>query len=198
MPVARRDRMVLLVDVLVALWVVAWIVVGLRIAAEADGLRDLGESVARTGAAIERTGAALGSLDLPFVGGEVDEVAAGVVETGRSTQRSAAQAQDSASNLSTLLGVAIALIPSTALLIPYVPLRVARVRERRALALLEQRYGDRPEFERLLADRAVQHLGYRRLLALDVHPWDAAADPDRAQQLADAERARLGLTRAAR
>lgn len=189
----RRDRLVFLVDLLVVLWVAGWIAVGVRIADEVEGLRDLGGSVAQTGRGIERTGEALGGINVPFVGGQLDDVAEGIVETGQSTQRSARQGQESAENLSTLLGVAIALIPSSAILIPYIPLRVARIRERRALEELERRYGDDPELDRLLAARATHHLSYHRLRRLGIAPWQAETGDQ--QRLADAERARLGLER---
>lgn len=181
-----------MVDALVVLWVAAWIVVGVRVAAEVDGLRDLSASVAQTGAAVERTGEALGGIDVPFVGSRLREVAEGVSETGRSTRRSAAQAQDSAGSLSTLLGAAIAFIPATALLIPYIPLRVARVRERRALAALDRHYGGDPQFDRLLAERARNRMSYQRLRALDEPPWAALSDAD-VRRLAHVERERLGL-----
>lgn len=180
------------VDALVALWVVVWIFVGVRVADEVDGLRDLSASVAQTGAAVERTGEALGAIDVPFVGGQLREVAEGVSQTGRNTRRSAAQAQESASSLSGLLGAAIALIPATALLIPYVPLRIAHVRERRALAALDRRHGDDPQFDRLLAERARTRMSYGRLQALDGPPWAALSDED-VRRLAHAERERYGL-----
>jgi hypothetical protein len=187
----------LAVDALVALWVVAWIAIGLRVGDEVDGLRDLGVSVAQTGAAVERTGDALGGIDVPFVGDQLREVGEGVAETGRSTRRSAAQAQDSAGALSVLLGAAIAFIPASALLIPYVPLRIARVRERRALAALDRRHGDDPRLDRLLAERARTRMSYQDLHALDGPPW-AALDDEEVRRLAQAERERFGLSGGAR
>ncbi len=182
----------LAVDALVALWVVAWVIIGLRVGDEVDGLQDLGASVAQTGAAVERTGGALTEIDVPFVGGQFREVGEGVAETGRSTRRSAAQAQDSAGALSGLLGAAIAFIPASALLIPYVPLRIARIRERRALATLERRHGEDPQLDRLLAERARTRMSYQRLQSLDGPPWAALGDAE-VRRLAQAERERFGL-----
>lgn len=185
-------RAILLIDVFVVAWIVVWIVVGVRVHNEIEGLTELSVTVSQAGGAIEQTGQALGSLDLPLIGGEIDRVAEQVAQTGRDTRQSGATARESIDELSTLLGFAVAVIPTTPLLFVYLPLLVARVRERRALRRLLQEAGDDPVLDRLLAHRALQTLPYHRLAAMDGRPWDELSR-GHYERLAAAERERLGL-----
>lgn len=181
-----------LVDLLVVVWVVTWLAFGLRVHSEVEGLTALSTTISRAGGAVEQTGSALGDLNIPFVGDRLDRTAAQVQETGRDTRISGRSARDSIGNLSTLLGLSVALIPSSAVLLVYLPVRVARVRERRALRQMLARHGDDEVFERLLAHRALQTMSYQRLQSLGERPWtDLAAG--RYTELAAAERRRLNL-----
>lgn len=184
----------LALDALVVAWVIAWAVAGLRVADEVDGLTELSATVSSTGGAVAETGEALGSLNVPLLGDRVDDVAQEVEQTGRETQASGRTARESISDLSTLLGLAVALIPSSPLLVMYVPMRIARTRERRALRRLIRVAGDDPRLEALLAERARHQLSYRRLAHADARPWQPP-DEEQCARLAEAERARLGLTR---
>jgi hypothetical protein len=85
-------------------------------------------------------------------------------------------------DLSVLLGLAVAVIPSLPLLVLYVPLRAARLREA----------GDDPQLEELLARRAVQNLPYHRLARVTRTPWRDLAD-GRYAALAAAEKQRVGI-----
>jgi hypothetical protein len=186
------------VDLLIVVWVIGWLLLGLRVHDEVEGLTELSSTISRAGGAVEETGRALGDLDIPFVGERLDRTAEDVTSVGRETRISGRTARDSIADLSTLLGLSVALIPSSAILLVYLPVRVARVRERRALRELLVRFGDDPGLERLLAHRALQTMGYRRLQrSVGDRPWVDLAE-GRYAALAAAERRRLNLERNAR
>lgn len=181
------------VDLVVVAWVVTWLLLGLRVHDEVEGLTELSNTISRAGGAVEQTGRALDALNIPLVGERIDRAAKEVTDAGRETRLSGRTARDSIANLSTLLGLSVALIPSTAILFVYLPARVARARERRALRQLLKRFGDDPVLQRLLAHRALQTMSYRRLQS-DVggRPWVDLAEA-RYDALAAAERRRLNL-----
>ncbi|HEV2061079.1 MAG TPA: hypothetical protein VGR11_17135 [Solirubrobacteraceae bacterium] len=181
-----------LVDLFVVVWVIAWLLLGLRVHDEVEGLTELSRTISSAGGAVEETGRALGDLNIPFVGERLDRTAAQVAETGRDTRISGRTARDSIGNLSTLLGLSVALIPSSAILLVYLPVRLARVRERRALRRLLARHGDDATLERLLAHRALQTMSYQRLQSVGGRPWADLAE-GRYAELAAAERRRLNL-----
>ena len=185
-------------DLLVVVWVVAWLLLGLRVHDEVEGLTELSTTISRAGGAVEQTGRALGDLDIPFVGDRIDRTAGEATAVGRETRISGRTARDSIADLSTLLGLSVALIPSSAILLVYLPMRVARVRERRALRRLLARFGGDPALERLLAHRALQTMSYRRLQeTVGDRPWVDLAE-GRYAELAAAERRRLSLERSGR
>ena len=183
------------VDLLVVVWVVAWLLLGMRVHDEVEGLTELSTTISRAGGAVEETGRALGDLNIPFVGDRIDRTAKEVTAVGRETRLSGRTARDSIADLSTLLGLSVALIPSSAILLVYLPVRLARVRERRALRRLLARFGDDESLERLLAHRALQTMSYRRLQQeVGGRPWADLAE-GRYGELAAAERRRLNLER---
>ena len=182
------------VDLLVFVWVVAWLVLGLRVHEEVEGLTELSRTISDAGGAVEQTGRALGDLNIPVVGDRLDRTAAQVTEVGRDTRISGRDARESIGDLSTLLGLSVALIPSSAALLVYLPVRVARIRERRALRRLVTRFDDDETLERLLAHRALQTMSYQRLerLGAGERPWADLAE-GRYAELAAAERSRLNV-----
>lgn len=182
------------VDLLVFVWVVAWLLLGLRVHDEVEGLTELSRTISNAGGAVEQTGRALGDLNIPFVGERLDRTAAQVTEVGRDTRISGRDARESIADLSTLLGLSVALIPSSAALLVYLPVRVARIRERRALRRLLARFDDDATFERLLAHRALQTMSYQRLerSGAGERPWVDLAE-GRYAELAAAERRRLNV-----
>ncbi len=191
-------RWIVAVDLVVVVWVVAWVVVGVRVHDEVKGLTELSATISSAGGAVEETGRALASLDIPLVGGALDDAATRAVDVGRDTRLSGRTARESIADLSTLLGVSVALIPLSPILFLYLPVRLARIRERRAMRRLLDRFGDEPGLERLLAHRALQTMSYRRLdRELGGRPWMDLAE-GRYGELAAAERRRLDLDRAAR
>lgn len=183
----------LLLDLALVGWIAAWILLGVALAREARGLTRLSTTLILAGGALEQTGDLLGTVqDLPLVGDDVGELSERVRRTGRSAIRNARASRESVENVSTLLGISIALIPTIPIAAVYMPVRLAWRREgatvRRGLAAGDER------LDRYLAWRAVQNLPYERLLEVSADPWADLVD-GRHRALADAELARLRLRR---
>ncbi len=183
-------HMVIALDALAVVWIAAWIFVGVRVHDEVQGLQSLSDTIIRTGKGVEQVGSALREADIPFVGGAIERAGEDVTGVGVNTQRSGVQARESAQNLSTLLGLSVALIPSSSLILFYFPARLALARERRALRMLTERAREDPELEHFLAQRALMAMSYRRLIDMDGRPWTGAADE---ADLAAAEREEIGV-----
>ncbi len=196
-PILPSGRAALVVDVVLVAWTIAWATIGLSVGREVRGLADLSDTVASVGRAAEESGKTIASLDrVPLVGGNLSEPADDIQEAGRSAQASGRSSRESVENLSLLLGLSIALIPSVPLLALYVPWRSSLVRERRSVRG-SLRSGIDGSLEEFLARRAAEHLPYHRLRAITPHPW---RDLQRGtcNRLAAAELQRLGLRREAR
>ncbi len=190
-------RALVALDVALAVWAVGWIVMGIFVAGELDGLADLSETVAAVGRAAESSGSAIELLaGLPLVGEALGSAFEGpardIQEAGRSAQESAQSTRRSVDVLSVLLGLAVALIPSTSLLVLYLPARISRVREAQAVEAARREAADDPAFHEFLARRAAQNLSFRRLDRVTAEPWRELAE-GRFDRLARAELERLGL-----
>ena len=148
-----------LADLVVAAWAIVWIVLGVVVVREVRQLDDLSDTVVTAGEALDQTGDGLrGTSDglrevhralqviesLPFVGREIeenldgaadtlDDIAAEVETTARSAQASGRASKESADDLSVVLGLAVALVPTLTLIAAYAPFRSLRLR--RALGL---------------------------------------------------------------
>lgn len=159
MPPLWRNRTVLMADLAVAAWAIVWIVLGVVVAREVRQLDDLSDTVVTAGEALDQTGDGLrGTSDslreihralqvlesLPIVGREIEEnlegaaatldgIAAEVEETARSAQASGRVSKESTADLSVILGLAVALVPTLTLFAAYAPFRSLRLR--RALGL---------------------------------------------------------------
>jgi hypothetical protein len=189
------SRVLHLVDVVLAVWVAAWIGLGVAIGLNVRNLTVLSQTVAQDGRAVETIGNSLESLHgLPFVGSQIGKDAKQVQDAGASTVRSGLSSASSIRSLSVLLAIAVALLPSVPVFGVYLPARVKRAREAAALrrALLE--HGATPEFEAVLARRALVTLGYRRLRSASRSPW-SDVEAGRYSALAAAELDRLGVDR---
>jgi hypothetical protein len=184
-------RMIIILDVIAILWLIAWLFVGVRVHDEVEGLRGLSDTIIRTGQGVEDVGAALRGIDLPFVGDQIQRAGEEVAGVGAETQASGQQAARSAENLSMLLGLSVALIPSSSLILFYFPARLAHARERRALRRLTAQARDNPELEHFLAQRALMGMSYRRLAGMGGRPWRGNADDAR---LTAAEREEIGVS----
>lgn len=182
-------------DVAVGTWAVAWVVVAIFVAVELSALGDLSDTVGAVGRAAESSGAALGLLgNLPLAGGFVDAAAEQIQEAGRRAQASAESSRRSTDALTVLLAAAIALIPSVPTVTLYLPARIGRRREVKAVEEALRRAGDDPRLSEFLARRAVGSLSYRRLSEVAPEPWREFGQ-GRYDRLARAELERLGLRR---
>lgn len=189
------ERTVRTLDGIVVFWVILWLVVGSWSGYEIWQLSSLSRSTVESGQALDSAGRALQSLgNVPVVGdapaqfgGRVRTTAAGIVasatEAGRSTRR-----------LSVLLGLSIALIPVTPVLGLYVPGRLARRRDVRAIRQALASGSPDPGLDSYLARRAVAHLSFPALRERSADPEGELAS-GRYRSLADAELSRLGISR---
>jgi hypothetical protein len=188
-------RLIHVLDVAVVLWVVGWIVLALLVGREVRNLRELSDTVVLAGVAVEDTGELLATLDnVPFIGGQVGDVARQVSQAGASARESGRESRDSTEDLSVLLALSIGLIPTLPLLGLYAPLRVAWTRDTRSVRrALEQSPAD-PALNEYLARRAAANLSFADLRAVTTDPYgDLAAG--RFDALAALELERLGLRR---
>lgn len=181
-PPSRGIR--LAIDAAIAGWLIAWIVMGVQVGREVRSLGDLSDTAVLAGRAIEQTADVLDQIGrIPIVGTPVGDLADSIRQTGRSARQNGAASRDDVNDLSVLLGLSIALIPTIPLAAVWIPLRLRWRREReavkRALATAS------PDLERLLAERARTSLPLDQVLALK---------SDR-KALAHAELERLGLPR---
>jgi hypothetical protein len=192
---APGARLIRLLDAAAVAWVAAWIVLAVLVAREVRNLRELSDTVVVAGVAVEETGDLLGSLQsVPFLGGQVGEVADRVSEAGRSAQESGRDSRDSTENLSVLLALSIGLIPTLPLLGLYAPLRVTWTREARAVRRALEATPRDPVLSEFLARRAVANLPYHELRAVSASPFQDLAE-GRFEALAGRELERLGLGR---
>ena len=190
----RRSTRVLL-DLAVVLWVAAWIVVGLAVAREVQGLTDLSRTVIAAGVALEEAGGALQALDgVPFVGEDVGAIGERTERAGESARLSGRSSRESVESLSVLLGISIAVAPSLPLLALYLPMRLAWGRQVRAVRLALRRAPDDAAVDEFLAWRAVLNLPYDRLREASDDPW-RDLEAGRHRKLGDAELRRLGIER---
>ena len=186
-------RLVRALDLGAVAWMALWIVLAVLVAREVNDLRSLSTTVVRAGVAVEETGALVRTLgSVPFVGERVAEVADRVEEAGRSAQASGEDSRDSTRDLSLLLGLSIGLIPTLPLLGLYVPLRLAWMRERRAVQRALRRAADDPRLTEFLARRAAANFSYDQLLGASENPYEDLA-AGRYEALAALELERLGI-----
>lgn len=180
-----------LLDVALILWTAAWLWMGFTVGHEVRGLGELSGTVDRLGRAVVDVGGVIG--ELPLIGDQVAGPADEIAGAGREAVASAGDARENARSVGLLLGISIALIPSSPVLLFYVPRRIALARERRALARATSA-GRTPELDRLLAERAVVHLPYHRLRQVSADPYGDLRG-GRHKKLADAELEWFGVTR---
>jgi hypothetical protein len=149
-----RSRSLVLTDAVVVMWALVWSVLGVVVVREVRQLEDLSDTVVSAGQALDQTGDGLRGTSaglreahralqfvesLPFVGREIEEnleeaadridnIAREVEVTARSAEESGRSSKESVEDLSLILGLAVALVPTLTLLAVYAPLRFVRVR----------------------------------------------------------------------
>ena len=181
---AAGVRLIRLLDVVVVVWVILWVTLALLVGREVRNLRELSDTVVTAGVAVEETGGLVRTLgNIPFVGSQVSSVADQVEAAGRSAQVSGRDSRDSTENLSVLLALSIALIPTLPLLGLYLPLRWAWTNERAPTD---------PLLVEFLARRAVSNFPYDKLLAVSAQPF-RDLEEGRYATLARLELDRLGI-----
>jgi hypothetical protein len=187
------SRLLRVLDAALAAWVAAWIGLGVAIGIKVDDLTKLSHTVVVDGQAIEAVGRSLGNLaGVPFVGGQISSAARQITQASASAVASGRSSASSIHALSILLAIAVALLPSVPVLCVYLPARLERRREARALREALRRYGGNPAFHAFLARRAVGTLDYHRLRKAAPLPWAELADAEY-EALAAAELRRLGI-----
>jgi len=191
--IGTSGRSVRTLDLVVLVWIAAWIVMGVVIGNQVRDLRQLSDTVVQAGSAVTRTGQALRPLNgLPFVGSRIVRVERQIESAGVQAQSSGRASRQSIGNLSILLAVAIILIPTVPLAVVYVPLRLSWARDVRAVRRSLTRWDGDPAFEEFLARRAVLHLPYHQLREISDNPW-RDLETGRHEELARAELRRLGV-----
>lgn len=186
-------RALRVLDGFVAFWVVLWIVLGILTGSEVRQLTSVSDSAQASARAADRAGEALQSLgDVPFVGDSSRELGDEVRAAAEEVRLSAAETSVTLRRLGFLLSASIILIPLTPVFGMYLPNRLGRAREVRAL---RRRLRARPmdgSLETYLARRAVDWLPYDQLRTLSEDPAGDLRD-GRHGALAEAELVRLGL-----
>lgn len=114
-------------DVAVAIWVAAWVALAFFVARQVLVLRDLSDTVVKSGVAVRSSGTALGTLKgLPLIGSQVRVVADQAREAGRSAILSGRKTRSSVDTLAILLGVGVGSATTIPVLVLYLPIRRRR------------------------------------------------------------------------
>ena len=121
---ARTRR---LLDVILATWTALWILAGVAVWHEVQGLRPLADSVAVAGRSLDDTAQVLRSESgLPFVGDRLKRVADDASRTAASARGSAREGRRSVDRLALILGIAVPAVAILPLGLAYALLRVRR------------------------------------------------------------------------
>lgn len=180
-------------DLAAAAWVAGWIAVAVLVGTDVSQLNGLSTTLSLAGGALVSIGHGLHALShLPFVGSGVGRVAGRLVATGSQARATSRNVSQSVDQLSYLLPVVIALVPSVPTLAVYLPVRIQRQREIRAVRRALQSAGDPRHVEHYLARRAVTMMPFHQLRKLTSDPWEDLRS-GRVRHLAEAELRRLGI-----
>jgi hypothetical protein len=180
----------LLGDLAVLAWTVAWVAAGL-------GLYRLVEKLAVPGARVEQAGSSFaGDVaeiqdkigQVPVVGDQLQDPFGRLAGTGRTLAAAGVAQQEVVHHLALWLGVVVAAVPVVALLLVWLPRRVAWAREAGAASRLRM---DAADLE-LFAIRAVANRPLRQLHRATPDPAGALRTGEY-EALADLELRALGL-----
>lgn len=173
-PVVRRPirpGRVALFDVAAVAWIIACLLLGVRVHNEVLGLKGLTVTVERVGGQLESIGGTVGDLDIPLVGKKLDGVGEQARSAGAQAQAQAREGRASVESLATLLGVAVVILAIAPVLATYLPLRVRWWRDAAAERRLAERARQDPELQRLISQRAIITMPDHELAALAGRPW---------------------------
>lgn len=108
----------------VVVFILACVGLAVLVYGEIREVRSVATTLATTGRGVERAGDALQNLP-DLAGGEIQQLGDDARKAGRQAQASARDTRDSLQTVSILAGVAIAVLPTAAVLLIYLPLRLA-------------------------------------------------------------------------
>jgi hypothetical protein len=187
------DRRRQLTDGAVATWVVTWVILAVVVGIDVRRLGELSATLRNAGIALGEVGSAVHTLShLPFVGHDLARLAGRITATSSSAQQNAVTSRSSTDQLSYLLPLVVAVVPVVPVLALYLPVRLQRRREARALVMSVRNAQDPQRSARFLAQRAVVTLPFHQLERVSPDPW-ADLDAGRYADLAAAELMRLGI-----
>lgn len=192
---AADEATVRFLDALVIFWLVLWIFIGASSAVTIWRAADVGDTITNAAHALDAAGTALTKVSaVPIIGGDAGALGSDVSTTAADVAERGQQVKGQFRQLSVMLGFSIMAMPTTPVVGLYLPLRLARRRERADIRRALREGPHDPLLDQHLAERAERHLSFAAVRALR-----AAASPgsshDLDRELADAELARLGLQR---
>lgn len=190
------QRSIVVIDVLIVAWTVMWVVLGIAVGTFVDRLGAVGEGLEDAGHAIGRAADAVGDLSgVPVVGEGFGVVASEIHDVSRETADRGRAVEADVNTLAVMIGASLALAPTLPILVLWVPMRVARERER--LALRTSLRAEDDAALAYLASRALATRSFRELRTVVDDPVRDIAS-GRYEALAALELDHLGLTRRAR
>ena len=190
-------RAVRRLDIIVGVWIAVWVVLGGVVWHDIGAQAQLATDVIKVGTAVKDTGKALGVVGgLPLVGGQIGEFAERIEGMGAEVEGSGISSRDAVRRSAVAAGLGIAVLPAVLVLALYLPARLRWRLDVQAIATALPGSADDPAFQEYLARRAVTALSWDGLRAVTPDPWGAIDRGDH-RALADAELARLGLSRPA-
>ena len=188
-------RTVRWIDIGVVVWVVVWVALGVLIWHDIAAQTQLSSDVIKVGTAVKDTGQALGVVGgLPLVGGSIGDFAGKIETMGAEVAASGQDSRAGIRRIAVIAGLGVGILPAAMILFLYLPVRLRWRRYVGAIAAALPGSAGDPAFEQYLARRAADALTWDQLRALSDDPWRAIANGD-SRALADAELARLGLSR---
>jgi len=190
-------RAVRRLDIIVGVWIAVWVVLGVVVWHDIGAQAQLTTDVIKVGTAVKDTGKALGVVGgLPLVGGQIGDFAERIEGVGAEVEGSGISSRDAVRRSAVAAGLGIAVLPAVLVLALYLPARLRWRRDVQAIATALPGSADDPAFQEYLARRAVAALSWDGLRVVTPDPWGAIDRGDH-RALADAELARLGLSRPA-
>jgi hypothetical protein len=179
-------------DVAVVLAAVVFAALGVLAGRQIWELAELHRGLVQAGEALDTAAGAIGLVGgVPLIGDDVGALAASVRATADQVRASAETGRADVQVLAVVLAVTIFVLGVVPLLLLYLPLRVARVRELRGL---RRKLAGRPDAMLVehLARAALRRVPLPELRRVTDRPW-ADVDEGRHMPLAAAELRRLGV-----